>query len=300
MTPAYIPRLRRSFAGHSRQSGAALLIVLWACTLAAIVLGGFAMTAKVEALQAGAQRDKTVAHYAALAGVDRAVYAFRVADVTQRWIGDGRVYRMQVGQAEVQVSVEDNDGKINLNAADPILLERLFETAGVDSAQSHSLVAAIQAWRMRGDTPAPVTGAGQALVTPLGGFASIEELQSVPGMEPKIYDALEPALTLWSVGSTPYPAHASALVLSASTDMTLQQTSEFVERRRQASSLEYGMPALPNGVQVLGGGGSGVLSMDSTAVMPDGIRSRLRVTLQIHAQVGDNRAYRILRWQEDG
>lgn len=47
------------------QRGVALLVVLWACTLLAILLGGYAAMARTEGLQARYQFEQTRAHYAA-------------------------------------------------------------------------------------------------------------------------------------------------------------------------------------------------------------------------------------------
>ena len=56
---------RRQPTLHSRQRGVALLLVLWACTLLAILLGGYAALARTEGLQARYQFAQTQAHYAA-------------------------------------------------------------------------------------------------------------------------------------------------------------------------------------------------------------------------------------------
>jgi general secretion pathway protein K len=284
---------------RSPQSGVALLIVLWACTLAAIVLGGLASAARVESLQARVESDQARAHYAALGGIDRAVYALRISDTGARWIADGREYRLRLGESDVHVAITDDDGKINLNAATPELLNRLLVLSGLTDGEARGLVSALQEWRSHGVVVAPGED-GAPPPAALGGFASIEELQTVPGMTRATYLAIEPALTLWSVNSTPSPAHADALAGAASTGLTLRQTIDFIARRRGTASLEYSMPMLPNGMQVLGGGGSSVVSIDATATTASGVTSRVRVTVQVLAQVGDNRAYKVLRWQEDG
>ena len=56
---------------RARQRGVALLIVMWALTLLAIMLGGYAMLARTEGMQARYQFAQAQAHYAAEAGVMR-------------------------------------------------------------------------------------------------------------------------------------------------------------------------------------------------------------------------------------
>ncbi|BDU21033.1 type II secretion system protein GspK [Dyella sp. GSA-30] len=276
---------------HMRaQRGIALLVVLWACTLGAIVLGGFAMTAHVEGVQARGQLDKSVVHYAALGGIDRAVYVMLLKDRTQHWVPDGRSYHFKLGDADVSVAIDDEDGKINLNRADPKLLQRMFVIAGMSDDDSRALVDHVQAWRKLDDSDESST---------LGGFVSIEDLQTVPGMPADIYTKVEPILTLWSISPGPNPVHESALALAVTTDMNLAQTEPYVEKRKALPSLDGVLPVLPNGVPITGGGGSSVLSVTSTASLPNGIRTRLRVTLMLHPQLDDHRAYRIFRWRED-
>jgi len=293
-----VSRRGRGLGLGSQQSGVALLIVLWACTLAAIVLGGLASAARIESLQARVESDRTRAHYAALGGIDRAVYALRISDERLHWIADGREYRLRLGGSDVRVAITDNDGKINLNAATPQLLQRLLVLSGLNDGEAQTLVAAIQEWRSHG-VVAPSGEDGAPAPAALGGFASIEELQTVPGMTRGTYLAIEPVLTLWSVNSIPSPAHADALALAASTGLTLRQAMDFVAVRNSTASPEYALLMLPTGTRVIAGGGSSVVSIDATATTASGVSSRVRVTIQVIANVGDNRAYKVLRWQEE-
>ena len=66
------------------QRGVALLVVLWACTLLAVLLGGYAMLARTEGLQARYAFAQTRAQYAAEAGFARALYALQDPVPAQR------------------------------------------------------------------------------------------------------------------------------------------------------------------------------------------------------------------------
>ncbi|MBV8157642.1 MAG: general secretion pathway protein GspK, partial [Dyella sp.] len=85
------------------QRGVALLVVLWACTLLAIMVGGYAMLARTEGLQARYQFAQTQAHYAAEAGLMRAIYALQDLQQEQRWVPDGRTYPFAFDGARVKV-----------------------------------------------------------------------------------------------------------------------------------------------------------------------------------------------------
>ena len=110
----------------NRQRGVALLIVLWGCTLLAIMLGGFAALARTEGLQARYQFAQTRAHYAAEAGMVRAIEGLQTTDPDARWIADGRPYVFTFDDARVNITVVDEDGKVDLNAASDQVLTGLF------------------------------------------------------------------------------------------------------------------------------------------------------------------------------
>ena len=130
-----------------RQRGVALLLVLWACTLLAILLGGYAALARTEALQARYQFAQTQAHYAAEAGIMRGFYGLHDLLAARRWIGDGRVYSFRYGDATVKVSALDESGKVDLNAASPQVLQGLFQAAGLAPEQASALAANVVDWR---------------------------------------------------------------------------------------------------------------------------------------------------------
>jgi general secretion pathway protein K len=133
-----------------------------------------------------------------------------------------------------------------------------------------------------------------------GGFASIEELQRVPGMTPDIYHRVEPALTLWQAGGSPNLAHAAPLVVAVVGGVSIEEASAFVEARGNAAGPIRELPPLPGGLRVGASlTASDVLSISSKATLADGVSRLLRVTVRLNDQPGDRRTYRVLRWQVD-
>src|SRR5579859_425412 len=112
-------------AAINRQRGVALLVVMWACTLLAILLGGYAMLARTEGLQARYQFAQTQAHYAAEAGLMRAIYGLQDPQMPQRWMPDGRIYPFAFDGARINISIVSESGKVDLNAASPDVLQNL-------------------------------------------------------------------------------------------------------------------------------------------------------------------------------
>jgi general secretion pathway protein K len=277
-----------------KQRGVALLVVLWGSTLAAIVLGALAINAHVEGLQARAQVDQAQTFYAAEAGLEQAVYNLHLKDDARRWISDGRSYRLDVGNILVQVSVMDDDGKINLNQADPALIGKLLVASGADPDRAATIVQAMKRW---GEAD---QGVERPQFLAAGGFASIEELQRLPGMDQALYRRIESSLTLWQSGGSPNLSHASAPVVAAISNVSLGQASDFVRAREAMAAPVTRLPPLPGGITSLASPGtSGVVSITSQTKLADGVSTRLRATVRLTSEPGDRHTYRVLRWQVD-
>lgn len=280
---------------RSRQRGVALLLVLWACTLLAILLGGYAALARTEGLQTRYQFAQTQAHYAAEAGIMRAFYGLQDPINKNRWIGDGRIYSLAFDHADVKVSAIGENGKVDLNAASPDVLQALFQAAGTPAADARSLAASVADWRSAplisselDKRRAQYMAAGRDYGPRNGPFVSIEELQMVLGMTPALYRTIEPDITIWSGNAAPDPNTAPPLALAAIPGMTPEQEA-IVYAARNRSATDPSM-VLNNGV---------THSIRSEATLADGTRAVLRATMRLQQgnQAGAQ-PYAVLRWQE--
>lgn len=280
-------------AAMHRQRGVALLVVLWACTLLAILVGGYAVLARTEGLQARYQFAQTQAHYAAEAGVMRAIYALQDPQEGQRWVPDGRSYPFVFDGAKVSISVISEAGKVDLNAASPDVLQNLFHAAGMSDMDAQSLTRNIVDWRSFSYSPpgtvpnAAYANAGLDYGPRHGPFASVEELQMVLGMNPKVYRAVASQVTLWSGRPTPDPSIAPPLALAAVPGMTPAQAQAI------ASSRASGAPT-----QGLAGIQGVTHSIRSEATLADGTRAVLRATVRLQGIRPGALPYTVLRWQE--
>ncbi|MBD8897773.1 type II secretion system protein GspK [Rhodanobacter sp. DHG33] len=276
------------------QRGVALLLVLWACTLLAILLGGYAMLARTTAMQTRYQFAQTRAHYAAEAGLMRAIYALQDSDPKRRWADNGRVYPFLFDGAKVQVSTVDEGGKVDLNAASPQVLQALFTAAGLDATAAGKLAANVVDWRNF------VTDAGQVDIARAayaaagrdygprhGPFATLEELQLVLGMTPALFQQLEPVITIWSGRAIPDPNTAPPLALAAIPGLNPQQAQSMLAARQQNGGT---------GISPIGGGITH--SIRSQAELADGTRAVIRATIRLQPGGMGSQPYRVLRWQE--
>ncbi len=302
-------------ASSRPQRGMALLVVLWACTLLAILLGGYATLARTESLQVRYQVAQAQARMVAEAGVMRAIHEILLRRQTalspgapsEHWIGDGKPFAFALDDASVQVVVTDESGKIDINTADTPLLRGLFVAVGLDASQASSLAQNVVDWRTplvrAGGAPLDAALAGESNAPRHAPFASLEELQAVSGMTAAVYGRTLPAVTVWSHRPSPVPVHAPLPVLVALPGMDLARARQYIALRD--SMPPNGVPpALPNGMA--GGGGLAgtnaktILSEGRTA---DGTRQAIRVTVQFATvRTGGNSRtppYTILRWQSN-
>lgn len=276
------------------QRGVALLLVLWACTLLAILLGGYAALARTEGLQARYQFAQTQAHYAAEAGIMRGFFALHDPLRQLRWIGDGRTYTFRYDGATVRVSAVAEAGKVDLNAASPDVLRNLFQAAGQAPGQARTLAGDVVDWRNLPGIAADVDAhrarylaAGLDYGPRHGPFASIEELQLVLGMTPALYRQLAPAVTIWSGNPMPDPNTAPPLALAAIPGMTPEREAAI----HAARGRNAGDPRL-----VLNNGTTD--SIRSEATLADGTRAVMRATMRLQAGQAGAQPYAVLRWRE--
>ena len=289
----------------ARERGVALLVVLWIVALLVVLLGGFTLIARTESLEARHLLDSTTARYAAEAGLSRAVYEIQRPNLLTRWVPDGRPYKVEAEEAEVEVEVTDESGKVDINTADQKTLHDLFVIAGCDEDRATKLADAIADWRDPDDLVQP-NGAEQADYEAAElkygpsnqPFAMSAEIQQVLGMDYELYRKLKPWITVYSRMPRPNFAFAPPELMQLVPGVTPELAAQVVAQRRQ---LQPGDPAaaalkLPDGTPLLAGGGQGTYTVKSLAKLRNGAKSGLTATVRLGGAPG-NRAYTILEWR---
>jgi general secretion pathway protein K len=287
----------------ARMRGAALLLVLWLIALLTAIVGAFALTAKIEGLQGRVLHRGVIAGQAARAGLEYALVRVADPDPRRQWRPDGQPYRWAFGDAQVEIALTDENGKIDLNQADLALLTSLFQAVGgLEQAEAAQLASAVLDWRdpdvlnqIEGGAEDPDYAAAErhygAKDAP---FESVAELEQVLGMTPALYAKLEPDLTVFSGRTRPDPAFASAGVLQA-----MGVDPDSVIGRRRAWDPSSGAPApVLEGGEPLVSSGSGTYSIDSRARLRDGREAMLRVVVRAGGNGLPGSAYTPLRWEE--
>ena len=263
--------------------GAALLLVMWLILLLSGLVAGYAMAARIESLQGNGLARSVVAREAARAGIEIAASRLMDADPAQRWIADGRGYAMQFDGARIDVDIRDETGKVDLNAAAPDLLAKLFIGFGEPRGTATQLAGAIVDWRDDDTLTQPAGGAEDADYAAAGlawgakdaPFETVAEVEQVLGMRPSLYAAAASYLTVYSGSAMPDANFADGAVLAA-------MGVERPQARADAAPAS----------------GSGTYSIHSRARRPDGRSAQLSVILRAGGNGLPGSTYTPLRWQD--
>jgi len=273
--------------------GAALLLVLWLITLLAALVGAFALTARIEQQQGRVLSRGVAGDQAARAGLEYALTRLAMEDPALQWQPDGRPYAWRFHDIDVALEIVDETGKVDLNAADGLLLAALLQTTGAEQSVAVQVAGAIVDWR-DGDDFVQVTGGAEAADYASAGrpygaknapFESVAEIEQVLGMTPQLYEAIAPYLTIYSRLPSPDPQFAAAPVLQA-----MGVDADPILAARDATVAQLAGALL--------GSGSGTYSIESQARLPEGRTARLRAVVRTGAGAVPGTAYTVLRWEE--
>ena len=285
-----------------RARGAALLLVLWLLLLMAGLVAVFALTSRTEALQGSALRTQVASRHAAEAGIEVAALRLAANNPATQWIPDARPYPFEFEGYRVEVRIQDEAGKVDLNAADASLLAGLMVAVGLDQDKARNLAAVIQDWRDPDDLLSIEGGAEdrdyEAAGLPYGAkdqdFTTIAELQQLLGLDRDTYRLLAPHVTVFTARPVPEPGLAQPPVLQAM-GLAPDQAALLVAARE---AWQPGLPAplMPDGTPIAVVG-SGTYSVASRATRSDGNGVEVTAALRIGAALGFGQLYAPLAWR---
>ncbi|WP_432471305.1 general secretion pathway protein GspK [Amphritea sp. HPY] len=220
--------------------GIALISVLWVVLLLSLMAAAISATSRSSGQLTNNLRHATQAKYAAEAGVQWAYWGLDIPADQVSWLADGSVHEMPLADMLIQVAVEDENGKIDLNSAPDTMLRLLLIAADVDDARADSLADAILDWR-DGDDLKRLNGAedDDYLLAGLdweakdAPFESILELRRVLGMDEQVFSVIRDSVTVYSGKQVVNPLVASRWVLLALSEASEAQVEQYIDDRRR-------------------------------------------------------------------
>ena len=225
-----------------RQSGIALLMVLWVLVMFSAVAVSYAYGLRAEARMTRNQLERSRAEALAEAGVARALQVVSAErDLGERY---GRPERVRLDDGEVVWTVQNAAGLLNLNTASSAQLRALLLRFGVAQERAEALGDAVADWRdgddlrrLDGAEDRDYRAAGLAHGAADAPFNHRAELQQVLGMDAALYAALEPHLTV-------YGNHQGINLKYASRDLLLRLAAGSTEEIDAYLQRRLATPAL--------------------------------------------------------
>src|SRR5712671_1098147 len=209
-----MPLLPSSPAVCRRNSGFALIIVLWTLVLIAFVV---------------AHLTNAVTQAAADGAIFEAIFNLSDPQPQHRWSVDGNPRELLIGNSRVVVWLEDEAWWINPNSASPALLEALLRATGSDPESARRLANSIGEWAGSAPVARPQSGvladyraAGLDYGPPGAPFETPDEHGRVIGMTPATLAAIRPHLTLFGPPQ-PNAASTDPFVAAALSETGLKQ-----------------------------------------------------------------------------
>jgi len=261
----------------SRHRGIALVLVLWVLTLLTIIAVGLTTAQRTESVltrnQITAARFRAAAD-AAVAWTCLELLAPPSAfeDEAAAWLPDGTPRAFVFGDETLEIRIDNEYSRIDLNQAPKDLLAALIRAAGAEQETADALADAIEDWRdpndlaeLNGAEDQDYEDAGRPYGAKDGAFASVEELQQVVGMSRGLYRLLAPALTVDADRNRIAQAYAPPLVQAALLGITLEEFEQNEDERQEG---------LAEGVT------------DATAIDRGGPLYRIRVTRLVEGRPG--------------
>src|SRR5215469_7503650 len=154
----------RAVASPRSRRGFALLIVIWVLALLTLLATDFAGTTRSAALLARNDFETARARALAEAGLTQGIMGLLAPYDGSPWHTDGRVRLLDYAGGQIVVSIRDEGGKIDLNAAPIEVIGGLMTEFGVEPGQvaaiADEMVARRRARAARDTTTIPSLSAG--------------------------------------------------------------------------------------------------------------------------------------------
>lgn len=238
----------------NKQTGFALLLVLWVLSLLTLIAASFIANIKRETAIIATLKDNASAYALAESGIQLAEFML-LTESNKRWCTDGSIYEIKTTDAVLRIRLLSETGKININTADLALLQQLFSHAasGIETQLPFARInraAALLDWRdsddftrINGAERAQYQDAQREGLPSNQNLRNLAELPMVLGMDEKTLAWLEPLVTI-------YGQHTNVDLTVASKDVLTiflnnpEQVEQYV-KLRTANAKQDLPPPLP-------------------------------------------------------
>ena len=291
------------------QGGVVLVVVLWLLVLLEVLVASQVVSARVESELVRNRLDALSARAAAKAGLFMAIdmLARQQQGEKERLLRtDGGVYSMDYNNISVMVSVLDEAGKIDLNAARPELLRNLLISLTQNAEKGVQISDAIVDWRdvdhvrrEAGAEDEEYQTSEKAYGAKDEYFDNLEELLLVLGMDGELYTKLTAVVTVNTGDKGINPAVAQRRVLLAIPGVGTEQVDEYLQARERHYMQAQALPLFPvRDNKYISQNQDQLYSIHVQAVTAGGTTERIAALTRVSAVAAGHGAlpYEILSW----
>lgn len=271
--------------------GFALLIVVWGLGVVMLLIVSFMTTARWRLQAAFNAAGEAQTRLLADGAIDLAIVSLleeqSAPNLDERSAHDGTPRVCALGGAIVAVAIEDETGKVDLNAASPELLRALLTGFGAAPRDADRLTQAIVAFRtLPGEETTDARPPESANDRPFGPkralLQTIFELDQVSGIEPALLKALLPVVTVHSRSASVDPRSAPPALLAALGGRPVDEVLALAAAPSM-SRIDRNDPRFrPDFLQP--GGLSGIVSIHAEIRQPDGRAGAREAVVQLRSE----------------
>ncbi|MBF0626723.1 MAG: general secretion pathway protein GspK [Magnetococcales bacterium] len=228
-----------------KNHGFALVSVLWGIVILSLILMAFSADTRMEIKMVKNTIERIQMMAIADGGIETAIYFLLNSNSKNRWSPNGAFHKIKMRKGDLQVNVQDEGGKIDLNMASKELLQKLFSSLYAELEIDSSLADAIIDWREKND-PKKLNHAkdlnyrevGLAYGAKHAPFESVKELRLVLGMTDEIYNVIQSVVTVYSQQAKPEKKTAPVQVLKALSDLSETELKKILSERESLRESE--------------------------------------------------------------
>jgi general secretion pathway protein K len=278
---------------HER--GAALVIVLWGIALMATAVIAIGLTSRSETLIGRNAIENARAREAAEAGIQLALHRLLSYPRATR-LFDGSPSIWKDGGTTVELAIQDEEGKIDLNAAAYPLIAGVLASAGLSLDDARRNACQIVARRGLVDPQCLEDDASLPAAEP-GMLAAVEELRRLTDLSDARYGRLAPLVTVFSGSAAVDPRVAPRDVLLAVPILSPGFVDSYVARRtlQQSGTAMGGLGEL-NDRRYFAITTGRTFSISARATTAGGGRHRAEMVVRLTYR--PEQPYAVLAWRE--
>lgn len=300
--PTPLTQMNSRLSKHSSQQGIALIVVLWMLVLLTIMAAAYSTTMRTETRLTAQQLHASQSRALAEAGIWLAVNDLLKPELNKVWPVNGASNEIEFKGGTIELIIQDQAGKIDLNTAHHELLQGLFESVDVEEPLRMEIIDALLDWRDRDDLrrlngaeDPDYQQAGYDHEAKDGPFNSIDELRLVMGMTEEIYQKIYPALTIHSHLPGVNPDAAPEAVLLAIPGIDPDSIADYLLDRSDPAKATAN-PTVPGVNSRFTNRTKGVSFMITSESTVNNARAKLEVVISLRRT--SELPYTVLSWRE--